>query len=135
MRTRIALIALLIVSVGLLTACDTDDETTVRGKGGRSLELEKPEPLIIARGETKTVEIDVEKSKEVEDTIKVTFENLPNGVTVTDMDKEVIDDDIDYTFRAAADAEMVSGHMVKVTATAGELSVTKNLEISVNAAE
>lgn len=107
--------------------------TSATGPGEKKLTLLKPMDQTLKRGELNKVAITVVRRNFTTD-VPVRFENLPDGVKVVEKDKKIEEDQyiVNYTMFAANDADLVAGHVVKVTAEGPEgLKVTESFEVSV----
>ncbi len=93
----------------------------------------KPANQTLRRGDTNQVAILLMRENVPAD-VPVRFDNLPAGVKVVEKDRKVKEGEliVNYTLYAANDADLVSGHKVKVTASEPEgLGVTESFEVTV----
>jgi hypothetical protein len=107
--------------------------TSASGTNGKKLSMLKPTNQTLKRGDTNQVAITVWRES-INSDVSVSFDNLPKGVKVIEKDKKMKDSDyiVNYTMFAANDAGLVSGQVVKVTATGPDgLAVTETFEMSV----
>jgi len=105
----------LVLATGL-AACAS---TTATGPHGEELTLVKPADQTVRRGETNKVSVYVRREK-LDDPIELKIEGLPQGVEVVERDPRVAAGSnlAELTLYARPDADLVSGHAVKVTAKA-----------------
>jgi hypothetical protein len=122
----------MILAAGAI-ACDRESGT-VEGKGDTALTLTVPEDVSIQRGQMKKIDISIER-EDLDGNVAIEFANLPEGVEVTDADKEIVGDEGSYTLKASQDADLVSGHEVMITAKAGEVSIAQPMMIEVTQAD
>ncbi|MBI2921431.1 MAG: hypothetical protein HYY18_10150 [Planctomycetes bacterium] len=119
-------LALVLTGIG----CGT---TSATGPGDKKLTLVKPANQTLNRGDINRIAITVVRENIAPD-IPIRFTNLPDGVKVIEKDKKFEEDEIivNYTLFAANDADLVEGHVVKVTAEGPDgLAVTETFEVSV----
>jgi hypothetical protein len=108
-------------------------KSTVEGEGGKKLTLVNPANQSLTQGETNDVAITVARS-EWDGSVAVEFENLPNGVTIANPGDIPADDNLrNFTLQAAADADVVSDHVVKVIARGPDgMQVSETFKVSVS---
>jgi hypothetical protein len=118
---------------GALGACKS---TTVEGGRGQALTLVKPADQTIARGETNKVSVYVRREK-FDAPVELKVDDLPAGLEVVEkkLRVEAGNNLAEFTLYAKPDADIVSGHAVKVTALAadGELAATQWFHVAVKA--
>jgi hypothetical protein len=101
-----------------LAACSSTSSAT--GPRGESLTLVKPADQTVRRGETNKVSVWVRRDK-FDAPIELTVDNLPRGLEVVERTARVEPgyDSTEFTLYAKPDADLVAGHAVRVTASAG----------------
>lgn len=127
---KLALCALVTVSFVFLGGCK---HSTVEGTGGKKLTLVKPANQTIKRGDTNQVTVGVTRSN-FSDDVTISFDNLPQGVSVVDKEKKIAgsDNTATYTLKADANAALVTNHEVKVTASGPDgMKVTESFTLTV----
>lgn len=99
----------------LLTASIGCEKSTVEGPAGMRLTIVKPMDQSLKRGETNEVTVMIARENFSGD-VKVTFENLPRGVTVIE-DKPIAADKSrgTWTLHASNEADLVANQAVRVT--------------------
>jgi hypothetical protein len=125
--TKLALLALLAAGIGC-------DRTTAEVPSGKKLTLFKPANQAMRQGETNDISVAIHREN-FEGDVRVSFENLPAGVSViganpipAGRDREI------FTLHAAPDAKLVGHHMASVTVEGPEgLKATELFGISVDA--
>ncbi len=105
----------LIAAVGILPGCK--EESTVEGAGGGELTLIEPDDIEIMRGGTTKLEINIKRDDGLEGPVTVSFDGLPDGVEVVDVDQKITGNEATYTFHAKTDAQIVENKQAKVTVT------------------
>jgi hypothetical protein len=108
-------------------------KTTVEGPDGKKLTLTKPADQTLKRSGTEDIKVMISREK-FRDAVAVKFENLPEGVTVQDKDKQIAAEETSATFTLKADekAALVSGHEAKVTVTGPNgMQATESFKITV----
>jgi len=119
-----------LIAVLVLTACRREPEG-VMGEGEVVLALHEPDDVTIRRGQTAEIRLMVRREN-LTDPIRISFENLPNGVEAVDSDKQIVGDEGTYILEAGDDADLVEGHIVRVTAQGPDnLSHTEEFRIDV----
>ena len=116
-----------------LSGCkrETGSESTVSGQGGAQLTIHQPDAVTLMRGGAAKVHVIIDR-RNVTDPVAITFQNLPTGVTVVPADAKIVDTEGDYTLQAAADAQLVAGDHVLLTASAPSgASATVDLIVTV----
>ena len=112
-----------LLAMSLMAGCDnTDEETTVEGEGGQMLTLAAPGDLTLSRGEIGEVPIRLTREGLTE-AVAIEFEDLPQGVSVVNEDRNIVGDEATFRLQVADDAALVANQQVKVTAKAPEADV------------
>lgn len=107
----------------------------VSGPRGESLRLLAPGDQAFRRGETRTVRIAVDRN-DVDGPLELRITGLPKGVEIVEEDVRIPADRefADVTFHTERDADLVSGHAVRVTANAPDgKGVSAHFRVSVRA--
>jgi hypothetical protein len=128
MNRLIALACVLVVP--LVAGCSS---TSAGNERGQKMTLVSPADQTLKRGEVNRVAVTVLRENLI-DNVKVSFEDLPDGVNVIEKDREMNHDDlvVIYTLHAENDADLVKNHEVKVRAEAPDgLAVTESFTVSV----
>jgi len=113
----------------LATACDSNE---VRGAEGTTLSLMAPANQSLTRGETNDVAIKIDRGDFV-GPVAIEFSNLPSGVSVANPGTIPAGDELkNFTLTVGADAALVEGHQVTVTASAKDLRVKQIFEVDVH---
>jgi hypothetical protein len=87
---------------------------SVQGTGGRSLGLASPPELVLRRGESRALRLDVERVN-FRDPVRVSVSQLPRGVQVDDASRNVDATSTTFVLRASQDATLVHNHFVVVS--------------------
>ncbi len=122
-------IALACVVTGLGCASTSSSST-----GPKKITLKKPSNQTLSRGDSGVVEVKIFKEN-LDVDVSVRFDNLPFGVEVTQSESNSKDNEciVNYTLTAASNANLVSAHVVRVTAEGQDgLAVTESFELTVN---
>jgi hypothetical protein len=128
---RVDYIAMAVLSLVLMFIVGCDRKATVEGQQGKKLTLTKPSSVSIKQGEVADVKISIGRGT-IKEPIVVTFEQLPQGVTVVDADKKIVGEEGTYVLKADNSAVLVSDHKAQVTAKGPDgLAVSQPLEINV----
>src|SRR5206468_921827 len=61
---------------------DTGATKTARGQSAETFKMVKPSTVDLKQAEAKEVELKIDRGKTFNETVKITFENLPDGVTM-----------------------------------------------------
>jgi hypothetical protein len=131
-RIAATLAVAMLVSVG----CNTQS-TTVKSKEGKEITLVTPNEVTVNQDGTTEFKVSLNR-KDYPDPVAITFEDFPEGVSVTDKSYKFEKDTKEHTFtlKADKDAKVVTGHALKVTANkGGEPSATHSVKIKVNEAK
>ena len=121
-----------LMGVLILVGCEREGPVTDRGA---HLQLQEPSDVTITRGETAEVTLRVRREN-LDDPIRISFDDLPDGVSVVDGPRELTGDEGTYILEADEDADLVEGHMASVTARGPEdLSHTQHFQIDVEEQE
>jgi hypothetical protein len=105
----------------------------VEGPSGKKLTLTKPADQTLKRGQTNQVKVMINRDN-FRDPVTIDFENLPKGVSVQDKDKKIAaeDNSANFTLVADANADLVTNHEVRVTATGPDgMKVSEAFRVSV----
>lgn len=108
-------------------------QTSVEGPGGKKLTLMKPADQTLTKGTPNQVMITINRDN-FRDEVSVSFDNLPQGVTVQDKDKKIANGDstASFTLLADANAALVQNHEVRVTVTGPDnMKATEVFRLSV----
>jgi len=101
------------------------------GEGNVALALHEPGEVTIVRGQSAEMKLMIQREN-VTDPIRISFENLPSGVEAVDSDKQIVGDEGTYILEAGDEADLVEGHVVRVTAQGPDnLSHTEEFRIDV----
>lgn len=108
-----------------LSGCKREpgSESTVSGQGGAKLTINQPDAVTLMRGGAAKVHVVIER-RNVDGPVAIAFQNLPTGVTVVPGDMKIVGTEGDYTLQAAADAQLVAGDRVLLTASAPSVTST-----------
>ena len=127
---------ILCLSLGLAVlggaACHS---TKVSNERGESLRLVAPANQTVKRGDTNGVLVAIHRGN-VAGPIALKFDQLPAGVEIVERDAKIAagEETARITLYAKPDADMVSGHAVRVTATIPDgASVSEWFHVSVKA--
>ncbi len=105
--------------------------TTARGPHGEKLVLYKPGHVKIDRGRSETMRVRV-KRENIEDPVRVSMTQLPQGVEAVDMPREIHSDTIEVVLRADPNAALVKNHEALVTVDGPkDMRATEAFKISV----
>ena len=128
---KIATLTALAVAFIAVAGCNKPT-ASVEGSGGRKIVLAKVADQTMKRGEKNKVMVAVTRTN-INDPLDVTFENLPKGVTVEEKDKKIAtnENSVNYSLMAAADADLVTNHEVKVTVSHGDIKVADTFKLTV----
>jgi hypothetical protein len=119
---------LLVALVALAAACERG--ASVTGEQGK-LSLSKPRAVIVQRGGTGQADIAITRMN-VPGEIKVSFADLPRGVTMTETTNTIAGDGGSFTLRANDSADLVEHHVAQVTVTGSDgTAVTQPIEVTV----
>jgi hypothetical protein len=107
----------LVLATGL-AACAS---STATGRYGEELTLVQPADQTVRRGETNKVSVYVRRDK-LDRPVELKIDGLPQGVEIVEREPRVAAGTnlAELTLYARPDADLVSGHAVKVTASAGD---------------
>lgn len=118
-------------SATLLLAAAGCQKAQVRGSGGREMTLTTPRSITITRGETKAVEVGVDR-KMFADPVTVRLSRLPNGVNAERLSQTIETDAATFLISAARDATLVVNQPVEVTAEGPDnMVVTDHIPLTV----
>jgi hypothetical protein len=133
---RYTWILLLTAAFVLPLGCDREDKpSTVEGQGETALTLEPIDDVELVRGQVTEVTIKIDRQN-LEGAVSVSFQKLPEGVTVLDADKQIVGDEGAYNLKASENATLVSGYQAWVEATAPSgIGVKKSMMVTVTAPE
>jgi hypothetical protein len=90
-------------------------ETTVYGEHGEKLTIAQPKIQDITRGGTETVTINLRRDN-FSDPVNVSLSDLPSGIEAVDAPRSTNGDAVEIVLRASEDADLVSNHVVLVSA-------------------
>lgn len=106
-------------------------ETTVRGDHGEKLTIAQPKIQYITRGGTETVTINLRRDN-FSDPVNVSISDLPSGVEAVDAPRSTNGDAVEIVLRARDDADLVSNHVVLVSAEGPEgIRATESFRLTV----
>jgi hypothetical protein len=129
MLTSFAFVA--VATFPLLVGCQG---STVKGPGDKALKLTKPADQTLTQGDSNKVKVSINRDK-FDDAVELRFENLPKGVKVEpekDVKIAAKETSTEVTLVAEKDADVVSNHEVRVTASGpGDMKVTENFKLTV----
>ncbi len=111
MTLRTTLLLAVLTGPLLITGCQT---ATVQGPGGKSLTLVTPKTFTIGRGETRTLEIGVNRENTTAP-VTVSLSLLPDGVTARQASKTVETDAATFVLQASRQAALVRNQAAAVT--------------------
>jgi hypothetical protein len=111
MTLRSSLFLALLTTAILITGCQ---KATVQGPGGKSLTLLTPKTLTIGRGETRTLEVGIER-RQTTAPVTVSLSLLPDGVTARQASKTVETDAATFVLQASRQAALVRNQAAAVT--------------------
>jgi hypothetical protein len=129
-----SLIAALGLVVGLV-GCNTNPakSTSVKGAGGKELELTPPGNTTVMQGKEEKIKVGISRTN-FDEPVEIAFEQLPDGVTIKEAEK-VIPKDKDsgeFTLVPAEKAPIKENHVVKITAKGpDEMSTTSEFKLTV----
>jgi hypothetical protein len=105
----------MVLLVGLALAATGCQSTDVRGPEGQQFAATTPMSLTISRGETKMLDVQVDRSK-MAGTVTVAISQLPSGVSADQSSQAVQDGQSKATFILKADmsAGLVSNQAVRI---------------------
>lgn len=110
--THVTSILMLLLSASLImVGCQ---KTTVEGPGGKEMALVAPRSFDIARGQTRTLQVRVDR-KNFTDPVKVSLSQLPSGVSATDASQTIETNMATFVVTADGDASLVKGQKVMVS--------------------
>lgn len=97
---------------------DTGTTKTVRGQSSETFKLEKPSTVDLKQGEAKEVAIKIDRGKVYNEPVKITFNSLPEGVTMEPASAEIESGRDQAVFKAKTTNNTPVGEKtIKVTAT------------------
>ena len=114
----------------VLLGCSKQAEAA--GRGGSVLALNDPSNQTITQGESGQVAISIERHG-FADAVQVAFSNLPTGVRVQETTISAGDSRRDFVLVAAPDAQVVTKHLVTVTARGSGAAPTQTFELTIKA--
>jgi uncharacterized protein YfaS (alpha-2-macroglobulin family) len=124
-----------LVCLAFAAALGACKSTTTHGNAGQALTLVKPVDQTIQRGETNKVSVYVRREK-FDSPVELKVDDLPAGLEVVEksLRVEAGNNLAEFTLYARPDADLVTGHAVRVTAMAdGELSAVQWFHVAVKA--
>lgn len=107
--------ALFAVGCGYESSTKRTSETTVHGDHGEKLTIAQPKEQDIERGGTETVTVHLARDN-FSDPVNVSISDLPSGIEAVDAPRSTSGDQVDIVLRARDDADLVSNHVVLVSA-------------------
>lgn len=114
----------------LTTLAGCTKESAASGTGGTRLALSKPSNQTLTQGESNKVAVSVDRTGFAEQ-VRVSFSNLPSGVSVADTTIPPGDSSKDFVLVAAADAEVVDKRIVTVRAEGAGIDASQTFELTV----
>jgi hypothetical protein len=121
--------ASIVALLALTISCGTSSAT---GSAGTKLTLVKPANQWMAQGATNRVAIAIAR-KRFDDSVQVSFSNLPAGVRVDGDTIAAGDSFQNFVLVADATAAVVDKQVVTVTASSAGISVSETFELTVKA--
>jgi hypothetical protein len=118
---------------GFLLVLAGCQQSSTQTDSGKKLTVEKPSNVTIHRGGTQTVKVNIKRNNYT-DPVKVSFDDLPEGVKVDSTDMTIAKDKNEgsFTLKAADDAKLVTDKEVKVIAKGdGNLSIDQTFKLTV----
>lgn len=120
----------LVALLGSVASCSR--ESAASGKAGTRLALSKPADQAMAQGESNKVSVSIDRTGFAE-AVRVTFSNLPAGVTVTEDSIPPGDSSRVFVLVASPDAGIVDKRIVTVKAQGAGITTSQTFELSVKA--
>lgn len=105
---------------------------TVKGKDDKELTLSPPSDLTLEQGGSKEVEVKITRKK-FDDAVKISFSDLPEGVSVKEGNTEIPKgaDSAKFTLEAKDKATVQEGGRAKVKASSGDMKIEKEFKVNV----
>lgn len=108
------------------------DRATVQGARGAKLTITAPGAKTLERGKMTDVNVSVGR-EELSGPVEITVSQLPAGVNAVKPSFQIPSTEREATFTLHADpnADLVTNHRALVTASAGDVKVSEQLEITI----
>jgi len=128
MKQFTGVVVLLALVLGFM-GCQQSATTEANNK---KLTLEKPSDVTLKPGDTSQETVSIKRSG-FRDPVTVTFENLPAGVTVQDMDQKIAAEasSAKFTLKAASDAKPTANQEARVIVKSGELKASEPFKVTI----
>ena len=125
--------ALVLASVAALVFAKMEgcEKATVRGPAGKQLTLAVPGAFSIQRGRVEPLQVGL-KRENFTAAVRVSLSKLPKGVSARQDSQTVETDAAAFVLEASKDADLVTNHVVTVTAEGPDgMTVTENVNLTV----
>jgi hypothetical protein len=117
---RQLLLISVVVLYGAVLGCNKGEQVTVKGPDNKELTVTGPGNTSITQGDTTKIKVSVSR-KNFNDPVEITFDQLPEGVTIAEETKTIAKDadSTHFTLKADEKAKPVQNHAVKLSASGG----------------